>query len=54
MLGTRSFKDGKITSCFMVVQFKSGKWVRQYPTKKGTFDCKASNLIEVKANLLGT
>ena len=52
MLGKRSFKDGKITSCFMVVQFKSGKWVRQYPTKKGTFDCKASNATTVKGNLI--
>ena len=52
MLGKRSFKDGKTTSCFMMVKFKSGKWVRQYPTKKGTFDCKASNAIEIKANLI--
>ncbi len=52
MIGKRSFKDGKTTSCFMMVQFKSGKWVRQYPTKKGTFDCKASNAIEIKANLI--
>jgi hypothetical protein len=35
-----------------MVQFLKGKWVRQYPTKKGTFDCKASNGIEVKANLI--
>jgi ABC-type branched-subunit amino acid transport system substrate-binding protein len=53
MLGERSFKDGKTTSCFMMVQFKGGKWVRQYPTKKGTFDCKASNGITIKANLIG-
>jgi ABC-type branched-subunit amino acid transport system substrate-binding protein len=53
MLGKRSFKDGKITSCFVMVQFKGGKWVRQYPTKKGTFDCKASNAISVKGNLIG-
>lgn len=52
MLGTRSFKDGKTTSCFLMVQFKRGKWVRQYPTKKGTFDCKASNAVTVKSNLL--
>jgi hypothetical protein len=52
MLGKRSFKDGKITSCFLVVQFKSGKWVRQYPTKKGTFDCKKSNATTVKGNLI--
>jgi Periplasmic binding protein len=53
MLGKRSFKDGKITQCFVITQFKSGKWVRQYPTKKGTFDCKASNAISVKGNLIG-
>ncbi len=52
MIGTRSFKDGKTTSCFLMVQWKSGKWVRQYPTKKGTFDCKPSNAIEIKANLI--
>jgi hypothetical protein len=52
MVGTRSFKDGKVTPCFIMVQWKSGKWVRQYPTKKGTFDCKKSNAIEVKGNLI--
>ncbi len=53
MAGTRSFKDAKSTSCFIEVQFKSGKWVRLHPTKAGTFDCKASNAIALKANLLG-
>jgi hypothetical protein len=52
MLGKRSFADGKITGCFMVVQFLDGKWVRQYPKKKGTFDCKASNALTIKANLI--
>lgn len=52
MIGTRSFKTGGLTSCFIMVQWKSGKWVRQYPTKKGTFDCKASNAVSVKANLI--
>jgi len=51
-LGKRSFANGKITPCFMVVQFKGGKWIRQYPTKKGTFDCKSSNAIAIKANLI--
>jgi ABC-type branched-subunit amino acid transport system substrate-binding protein len=51
-LGKRSFANGKITPCFMVVKFTNGKWVRQYPTKKGTFDCKASNATQVKANLI--
>jgi Periplasmic binding protein len=52
MLGKRSFADGKTTGCFMMVQFTKGKWVRRYPTKKGTFDCKASNTVTIKANLI--
>ena len=52
MLGTRSFKTGQTTSCFMVVKFTNGKWVRQYPTKKGTFDCKPSNAVTITANLI--
>jgi hypothetical protein len=53
MAGTRSYKTGQITGCFVVVRFVNGKWVRQYPTKKGTFDCKSNNLTTVKANLTG-
>jgi hypothetical protein len=53
MAGTHSFKTNKVTNCFVTEQFKSGKWVRVYPTKKGTFDCKASNNVDIKANLLG-
>ena len=52
MSGTVSLKTGT-SPCFMVVQFKNGKWVRQYPLKKGTFDCKASNSVTIKANLIG-
>jgi Periplasmic binding protein len=52
MIGKRSFANGKTTSCFLMVQFKKGKWARQYPTKKGTFDCKASNAVSVEANLI--
>jgi ABC-type branched-subunit amino acid transport system substrate-binding protein len=53
MAGTRSYKNGQITGCFVVVRFVNGKWVRQYPTKMGTFDCKPSNLATIKANLTG-
>jgi len=52
MIGKRSFADGRTTSCFLMVKFLDGKWVRQYPKKKGTFDCKASNAVEIKANLI--
>ncbi len=40
-------------ACFMLVQFRHGEFVRVHPKKKGTFDCKASNRIEVKADLIG-
>jgi len=53
MVGTHSFKTAATTACFVEVQFKSGKWVRQYPTKKGTFDCTKSNSIDIKTNLNG-
>ena len=33
--------------------FKSGTFKRVYPKKKGTFDCKPSNHIEVKADFIG-
>ena len=54
MAGTHSFKTGKTTNCYVLDQFQSGKWVRVYPKKKGTFDCKASNGVDIKANLLGS
>jgi hypothetical protein len=54
MAGTHSFKTGKTTACFVEVQFRSGKWVRVYPTKKGTFDCKPQNSVAIKADLLGS
>lgn len=34
--------------CFVLAQVKDGKWQRVHPTKVGTFDCKASNLIVTK------
>ena len=34
------------------MQVKNGEFVRVYPKKPGTFDCKKSNNIEVETNLL--
>jgi hypothetical protein len=53
MTGTRDFAHNSGTACFVMVQFLDGKWVRQYPQKKGTFDCKASNGTTIKADLIG-
>jgi len=60
--GTTSFNAGGMTgtvniggkvpsSCFMVVQWNSGKFSRIYPKKAGTFDCTASNRYTYQTDL---
>jgi hypothetical protein len=51
MVGTTDIGNKVPTPCFMIEQFKSGKFVRTYPTKQGTFDCKASNVYTFKEDL---
>jgi hypothetical protein len=44
---------GKQTSaCFVLEQVQNGKFVRVWPTKKGTFDCTKANHVTVKADLI--
>jgi hypothetical protein len=52
MIGTADIANKGFTPCFVLVQFKGGEFKRVYPTKKGTFDCKPSNLVEIKADLI--
>jgi ABC-type branched-subunit amino acid transport system substrate-binding protein len=52
MIGATDIADHQPTNCFALVQVKNSKFVRVFPTKKGTFDCKARNLISVKLDLL--
>jgi len=54
MVGTTDIGNRVPTSCFMIEQYKSGKFVRIYPTKQGTFDCKASNVYTFKQDLNGS
>ena len=43
----------KVTSaCFVLDQVQNGKFVRVWPTKKGTFDCTKSNHVTVKADFI--
>jgi ABC-type branched-subunit amino acid transport system substrate-binding protein len=51
MVGTTDIGNKVGTSCFMLDQFKSGKFVRIYPTKKGTFDCNKSNVYTFSEDL---
>ena len=42
---------GKVFSgCFSLLQVKGGKFVRVYPKKPATFDCKKSNIATVKVD----
>ena len=52
MIGTTNVADRTVSSCYALTQVKNGKFVRVTPSKKGTFDCKARNLVQVKLNLL--
>ncbi len=51
MVATTDIGNRVPSNCFMLEQFKSGKFVRTYPTKAGTFDCKKSNIYTFKDNL---
>jgi len=51
MIGTINPAEKVPTQCVIVEQVQGGKFVRQFPKKKGTFDCSASNAFEVKMNL---
>ena len=51
MVGTTDIGNKVPTSCFLLEQYKNAKFVRVYPTKQGTFDCKSSNLYTFKEDL---
>ncbi len=52
MIGTVNVAQRTTTPCFVLLQVQNGKFVRVYPTKKGTFDCKPANHVTVKADLI--
>jgi hypothetical protein len=52
IIGTTDIANKKTSSCFVLIQVKNGKFVRVHPTKPGTFDCKKSNYVTIKDDLL--
>ena len=54
MFGTTNVGQRIPTACFLMEQFKNDKFVRLSPTKAGTFDCKPSNNVKVKDDLIGS
>ncbi len=53
MFGTTNVGQRIPTPCFLMEQFTNDTFKRLYPSKAGTFDCKASNNVKVKDDLIG-
>ncbi len=52
ILGKTNIAEKEVTPCYVLMQVKSGKFKRVWPSKPGTFDCKPQNVIQVKLDLL--
>ena len=53
MIGTMHPGDRRVTSCYVLLQVRHGKFRRVHPTKAGTFDCSPTNLVTLRADLEG-
>ncbi len=53
MLGTVDIANHVLSSCTLLTQFTNDKFVRVWPSKKGTFDCSAKNYVKFQADYLG-
>lgn len=53
MTGTINVAKRIGTPCFIMLEVKDGKFVREHPAKKGTFDCTPSNRVKIEQDLLG-
>jgi hypothetical protein len=53
MFGTTNVGRRIPTACFLMEHFTNDKFVRLFPKQAGTFDCKASNNVKVKDDLIG-
>lgn len=51
MVATTDIGNKVGSACFMLDQYNGGKFERVYPTKKGTFDCKKSNVYTFEEDL---
>ncbi len=52
MIGTTDVAARETSSCYVLTQVKDGEFVRVTPTKKGTFDCKPRNRLEIELDLI--
>ena len=51
MYGTVDPGNKRTSSCFVIVKVQGGKFVREYPTKPGTMDCKPSKHVWIEEDL---
>ncbi|MDQ1431978.1 MAG: hypothetical protein QOF40_2580, partial [Actinomycetota bacterium] len=54
MFGTIDLAGRKTSPCHVLMQVKNGDFKRIFPTKVGSFDCAAKNVVEVKLDVYGT
>jgi len=52
MIGVRDEGNRIPSPCYALTQVKSGKFVRVWPTKAGTFDCSEKNKFTLKMDLI--
>lgn len=51
MIGTINVAERTPSNCIAITQVKSGKFVRVFPKKKGTFSCDEGNQVAVKIDI---
>ncbi len=52
LIGTTDITGKQVTSCFVLTQVRNGRFARVYPKRPGTFDCSASNRVEIKGDFI--
>jgi hypothetical protein len=52
MIGTTNIPQSIPSPCFVLMQLKDGKYVRETPAKKGTLDCNPKNAVSIKADYI--
>src|SRR4029078_818250 len=50
MVGTVDIANHKLSRCTLLTQFTDDKFVRVWPSKKGTFDCSPKNYLTFQAD----
>jgi substrate-binding family protein len=52
MMGRTNVGAREASPCFVLSQVRDGEFERVYPKKKGKFDCKRSNIVELEMDLI--